>query len=404
MGLFSNGGALGGTFAFTFFFLGIAYLMQISRSKEGATLAQMDRNQMILRSLQPGWTWASEMFLMSGVNYSEPALTAAMALFRLAHALLAAIILACLFDPWDIVKDHVDPLIDDISKLKKRYDYKFGGSNRILVTCVIMLSLFDATMIQYLPWKGPNPFFVESGGFPVLSVMQWCVGVKIVQSAVLISCVVAFMGAKANVGDPAMEPQGIALFVLNIIVNVAGILVWAYILLYKDVSLRSVDGEIKKLEQKQLGDFDDSNGLSIDDMGSFGDLYGDAEAANSSSSFENPMMSEKELSNSMSLSSTTAEHSASLSERFSDDKDGNDKRDDDYDPFGDNRPKVGVGSGGSATSRKLEDDADPFNNADFGGDGTWNDDSDADSVDGDNQAKLSGGGGNGNDTEMSGLA
>ena len=65
---------------------------------------------------------------------------------------------------------------------------------------------------------------------------------------------------------------------------------------------------------------------------------------------------------------------------------------------------MGVGSGGSATSPKLEDDADPFNNADFGGAGTWNDDSDADSQDGDNQAKLSGGDGNGNDAEMSGLA
>jgi hypothetical protein len=58
---------------------------------------------------------------------------------------------------------------------------KFGRKVMPLVYAVAFLSLFDCTMLQYLPWKGTE-FYRESGGFPMSTVLRWTFVTKTSQS------------------------------------------------------------------------------------------------------------------------------------------------------------------------------------------------------------------------------
>lgn len=373
MEIYSNGGALGGSFVFAFLFVGVAYMLHSNWAKYEEFLVQMKSQQVILRSLQPGWTWASELFLLPGINMTEPALVGSMCLFRLSHALLAFIIIGVLFDPYDMVKDNLDPLIDDVSRLRKLYHYDFGSSNKISVGLVLILSLFDVTMIQYLPWKSPNPYFSDSGGFPTLSVMQWSISVKIVQSVVSIASQIAFLGAKADLNLPVMEPQGMALFVLNILVAAAGIVVWAYILLTKDTSMRKADGEMKKEEFRQF-ELPSLEDRPTADVGSFGDVYGDSEAAIAPTLYDNPMMSKNQknqASSSLSIGSTSSASSTSVQPSISQSV----RNTSNSTNTTMSMPSSFYDDGSDGKNDDVVED--PFDSKDFNGD--WQDDSDADS-------------------------
>lgn len=338
---FENGGAWVGSFVFTSVFVGIGFLCHLGREKETDTLAQMNQKQALLRSLQPGFQWGSEMFLMSGVDYSEPSLAAGMALFRISHAFLAIILMICIFD-WMELGPKFDPLIDDVSKLKNRYNHKFADANKCLVVMVFILSLLDVTMIQHLPWKAPNDLYQETQGFPQLSVMQWCLGVKIVQSFVSICSQIAFLGAKQNSDDPAMSSQGVALFVMNILCSAGGIIASVLMLVMKDKILRKLDDRMKKEDSKPLTDFTGGR-KSLNDVGSFGDVYGDSleERGIDGMSFgANPMMSQSELEQGgVSASSTAGGPSISSTAAVAGDKEedkgfGEISVKDDNDPFG----------------------------------------------------------------------
>jgi hypothetical protein len=353
MDSFSNGGAWVGSFVFTFVFVVIGCVMQLGREKEGGdSLAQMDRKQALLRSLQPGFQWGSEMFLMSGVNYGEPSLAAGMALFRILHAILAVIIMVCIFDPYEIAH-HFDPLIHDISKLGKRYNQAFAGANNFLVAAVFVTSLLDVTMIQYLPWKAPNDVFQETQGFPTFSLMQWCLGVKITQSFVSVCSQIAFLGSKSNSDDPAMSSQGVGLFVMNILCATAGIVASAVMLIWKDKILRTIDARMRKEDSKQLRNFNVGR-RSANDVGTFGDVYGEREDGLSFG--DNPMLSEATFSSTTAVAGDKDEGSV-----------GGDVE----------AGKLGVGEKGEDPHGKPGEDPDPFGHGQFGAD------SDADTVDGD---------------------
>ena len=87
-----------------------------------------------------------------------------------------------------------------------------------VVAVIIILCMGDISLVKMLPWK-KSVFYTESKGFPSISLMQLCLGVKTLQSAVSAICQISYLVSNSNLNDPTTLPQAKALFGLNIAVS-----------------------------------------------------------------------------------------------------------------------------------------------------------------------------------------
>ena len=109
-----------------------------------------------------------------------------------------------------------------------------------------------------LPWK-KSVFYTESKGFPSISLMQLCLGVKTLQSAVSVICQISYLVSNSNLNDPTTSPQAKALFGLNIAVSLTSFVMGLVMLLLKGSLMRSVKNKsVAKLETEvELHDIHD---------------------------------------------------------------------------------------------------------------------------------------------------
>jgi hypothetical protein len=106
-----------------------------------------------------------------------------------------------------------------------------------LLSGVVLLSMVDCSMVQFLPWKASR-VYTESQGFASLSLLRWCLGTNTVQVTVSVLCQIIFLATSAGKDEPNTSGQAKALFAMNITFAVSG-LVWGLTTLYTKGSLLS---------------------------------------------------------------------------------------------------------------------------------------------------------------------
>ena len=95
-------------------------------------------------------------------------------------------------------------------------------------------------------------FYTESKGFPSISLMQLCLGVKTLQSAVSVICQISYLVSNSNLNDPTTSPQAKALFGLNIAVSLTSFVMGLVMLLLKGSLMRSVKGKDTESSNKEI--------------------------------------------------------------------------------------------------------------------------------------------------------
>jgi hypothetical protein len=118
-------------------------------------------------------------------------------------------------------------------------DHVFARAHSSYVGSLMLLTMCDVTMLQFLPWKR-STFYTESEGYPDLSVMKFAVGIKTVQALVSVLCQMAYLALETKVHDPTTSPEAQALFALNIVFSVSTVSFGLVMLVIKNNLLRSV--------------------------------------------------------------------------------------------------------------------------------------------------------------------
>ena len=108
-----------------------------------------------------------------------------------------------------------------------------------IVAVIIIVCMGDISLVKMLPWN-KSVFYTESKGFPSISLMHLCLGVKTLQSAVSVICQISYLVLNSNLNDPTTSPQAKALFGLNIAVSMTSFVMGIVMLLLKGSLLTSV--------------------------------------------------------------------------------------------------------------------------------------------------------------------
>jgi hypothetical protein len=263
--MFETGGALYGTFIFAVLFVAIVLAMQVRREGAKDTLGQHKRTSAVYKSFLPGFSFGSEMLAVaslwsSALNFALPIM-----LFRLLHVLAGIAILGAIFGSSRFATRLETNVIGfrKCSTLTHLLDHGFSRANIPLLGLHCLLCLCDVTMVQFLPWKR-SAFQTQSKGYPTMSVMKVALLVKAVQATVTVICQVAYLveNISDTVDTPTTSPQAKALFSLNIVFSIVGV-VMSLLLLF--------------IKKKLLSEVEDANG-------SGGDNSGTSDAANTPSS------------------------------------------------------------------------------------------------------------------------
>ena len=173
------------------------------------------------------------MFLVSAMLYTSPGIAAVMIIFRVAHPVAVIYILLSLFGNLEWTKR----VISDSEKWIDLVNLDFAKTNIPATGAITVLSFCDVTLVQMMPWKSVD-FYVESKGFPSMSMMRFCLGIETIQSIVSVICQIIYLLAYNDVNDPLMSVQARLLFGLNIfssVIMVIMVIIRVVILFFKQV-------------------------------------------------------------------------------------------------------------------------------------------------------------------------
>ena len=96
--MFSTGGALYVSFGISAFFTIVCGFMQYNRENApGDSVGQIKRWQVFVKSAPQGFSFGSEMFLVSAMLYTSPGIAAVMIIFRMAHPVAVIYILLAIW-------------------------------------------------------------------------------------------------------------------------------------------------------------------------------------------------------------------------------------------------------------------------------------------------------------------
>jgi alpha-tubulin suppressor-like RCC1 family protein len=284
--MYTKGVALYGAFVITACFAGIVALMQFKKEKMVeirviATSAEeivkvelpaiISRPHVALKVLLPGFSFASEMFLIAGVMSEAKATGTFMILFRLLHMAVGATFAGIVIGPKPIGKlleNH--GVVKNASTMHTLIAARFCLDNIPIVGGVVLISLADCTLLQFMPWK-PSAVFTESKGFPNMTVLRWCLGTKIVQAFVSIICQISYLSTSAGLKDATTTAQAKALFGLNITLSMVGLFMSIVMMCLKDGLLSRMERSLQVLQGKDGTTNGDGNGADHDRVHQGGD-------------------------------------------------------------------------------------------------------------------------------------
>lgn len=253
--LFSKGVALYGTFIIASGFFALASILSFKREKSSDTLSQMPRFQVLVKSFLPGFTFGSELFLIVGIVGTEPVFASVMIIFRLLHLVVGAIITTALWSPSRVGGGRIESVLKGAYSLRNHLDEEFARENMPFIGLLTLLSFLDATMVQFMPWK-KSRFNTESKGFPSLGLLKCVLLTKVVQGGVSAICQVSFLLTSSDLGGATVSAQAKALFIMNILFSIGGVVLGLLLLGIKGELLRKIDDTTT-----------DSNGSDSDSTG-----------------------------------------------------------------------------------------------------------------------------------------
>ena len=110
--------------------------------------------QIVMKSGLAGFSFGSELFLIIGLSEDAPNLSVMMLLFRLTHILVAGMYVSTVFGnerigSWLEQKG----IVNNATELRHLICDEFGRAHLPFVIIVIMLSMVDCPLLQFLPWK-----------------------------------------------------------------------------------------------------------------------------------------------------------------------------------------------------------------------------------------------------------
>jgi hypothetical protein len=271
--MYTDGVALAGTFAITAVFAAMSAYVQAGREK-APELGQLSRASVALKSLLPGFSFASELFLIFGLLEEAPRLGGTMLSFRLLHA-VAGMCLALALYGSDSVAEHIGMLMEGVPQLRREVDREYSGSHITAVAGVIMMSVCDVTFVQFLPWKR-SAFHSASQGFPSLLLMRLCMGLEALQSLVTVVCQLVYLSSSSAASDPTASAQAKALFAMSVTSSLGGLLAGVLLMCLKSELLREVE-ESRALEESKStssGTTSQVNGIGGREELDMGGIYG----------------------------------------------------------------------------------------------------------------------------------
>ena len=142
----------------------------------------------------------------------------------------------------DNVKNTLTPCVPHARLWGSHLHMDFAREVLPVVAVIIIVCMGDISLVKMLPWK-KSVFYTESKGFPSISLMQLCLGVKTLQSAVSVICQISYLVSNSNLNDPTTSPQAKALFGLNIAVSLTSFVMGLVMLLLKGSLMGSVNGK-----------------------------------------------------------------------------------------------------------------------------------------------------------------
>merc|ERR1711871_1414408 len=248
--MFNKGVALSVSFSISAVFVFICGFMQMKREVAQEYIGQISRWQVILTSALSGFSFGSEVFLIFGIWRETQAIAGTMLVGRLLHPLLLIYILCVMFLS-DNIKNMLTSCVPHAKLWGSRLHMDFAREILPVVAVIIIVCMGDIPLVQMLPWK-KSVFYTESKGFPSISLMQLCLGVKTLQSAVSVICQVLYLVSNSNLNDPTTLPQAKALFGLNIAVSLTSFVMGLVMLLLKCSLMRSVKGKDTESSNREI--------------------------------------------------------------------------------------------------------------------------------------------------------
>jgi hypothetical protein len=299
--LYKKGAALIGAFLVTVIFAAVVGAMQYKKhgsnkaAKDSGNrdddvdvdkVAMLPPHQVAMKASLTGFSFGSELFLIITMLGKAPGLAAVMIIFRLSHVVVAGTFTVLLFGSGDVSAWLEDKgVVRKATALPSLLCEDFCRANMPLLSGVVLLSMVDCSMVQFLPWKA-SLVYTESQGFPSLQLLRWCLGTDAVQATVSVLCQIIFLTTSAGKG----ETQAKALFAMNITFAVLGSVSGLLTLCLKDSLLSRLESEEDRGDNKNRGAGrsagEAKNGLVVTDDGeekdeveeerrfSFANLYG----------------------------------------------------------------------------------------------------------------------------------
>merc|ERR1711871_1007334 len=248
--MFNKGVALSVSFSISAAFVFICGYMQLKREAAQEYIGQISRLQVILTSALSGFSFGSEVFLIFGIWRETHAIAGTMLVGRLLHPLFLIYILCVMFLS-DNIKNTLTSCVPHAKLWGSHLHMDFAREVLPVVAVILIVCMGDITLVQMLPWK-KSIFYTESKGFPSISLMQLCLGVKTLQSAVSVICQIIYLVSNSNLNDPTTSPQAKALFGLNIGVSMISVIMGMIMLLLKGSLMRSVEGKDTESSIKEI--------------------------------------------------------------------------------------------------------------------------------------------------------
>merc|ERR1711871_628272 len=248
--MFNKGVALSVSFSISAAFVFICGFMQIKREAAQEYIGQISRLQVILTSALSGFSFGSEVFLIFGIRRETQAVAGTMLVGRLLHPLLLIYILCVMFLS-DNIKNMLTSCIPQAKLWGSHLHMDFAREVLPIVAVILIVCMGDISLVKMLPWK-KSVLYTESKGFPSISLMQLCLGVKTLQSAVSVTCQISYLVLNSNLNDPTTSPQAKALFGLNIAVSLTSFVMGLVMLLLKGSLMRSVKGKDTESSNREI--------------------------------------------------------------------------------------------------------------------------------------------------------
>ena len=114
----------------------------------------------------------------------------------------------------------IDKWLPGAAMVHSLLEMSFTEGNVYLVEALVIFSMCEVTMFQFIPWK-KSDFFRMSEGFPNMSVLRMCLFIKSVQSVITVSCEIVYLYMYENSDKEYTQ----ALLIMNILVGVATVVI-----------------------------------------------------------------------------------------------------------------------------------------------------------------------------------